>query len=65
MQLKEHRTVEGVYIVECPYSILSGMDSLITIIDMGQISSYNLACVLENTAEDAHITRKGQYIIIV
>lgn len=65
MQLTEHRTIEGVYIVECPYSIINEMDSLVTIIDMREISSYNLACILEDTKEDAKFIKKGHYLIII
>lgn len=65
MQLKEHRTVEGVYIVGCPYSIIDGTDSLVTIIDMREISSYNLACILEDAKEDAKFIKKGHYLIVI
>ena len=65
MQLEEHRTIEGVYIIECPYSIIHGMDSLVTIIDMSEINSYNLACILEDTKEDAKFIKKGHYLIVI
>ena len=57
MQLEKHRTVGGVYMVECPDSIISGMDSLVTIIDLREINSYDLACILEDTKDGVKFRR--------